>query len=217
VIRSVDVMTILISDPRVVGIPLREIDEPVVDLLGLAPEAVGLARLVRRGVRDRLVAAARTLPDGIGLKVVEAGRAAGDQLAIIEAYSARLRQERPAATTDEIQRLTSRHVAPLQTAPHVAGAAVDLTLVDAGGHELWMGSALDATPEQSDGACYTDAPGLDRTARVHRTMLVTALEATGLVNYPTEWWHWSYGDRYWAHVTGAEHAIYGPLPMTVAA
>jgi len=30
------------------------------------------------------------------------------------------------------------------------------------------------------------------------------------VNYPTEWWHWSYGDRYWAFVTGAPHALYGP-------
>jgi D-alanyl-D-alanine dipeptidase len=210
-------MTILISDPRVVGIPLREIDEPVVDLLDLAPDAVGLARLVRRGVRDRLLAAARTLPDGIGLKVVEGSRASGAQRAIIESYSERLRQDRPAATPEQILHLTSRHVAPLQTAPHVAGAAVDVTLVGADGRELWMGSALDATPEQSAGACYTGAPGLDATARAHRAMLVTALEATGLVNYPTEWWHWSYGDRYWAHVTGAEHAIYGPLPMTAAA
>ena len=210
-------MTILISDPRVVGIPLREVDEPVVDLLDLAPDAAGVARLVRRGVRDRLLAAARTLPRGVRLKVVEGSRASGDQLAIIEAYSARLRQDRPLATSDEIRRLASRHVAPLHAAPHVAGAAVDVTLVDTAGRELWMGSALDATPEESDGACYTDAPDLDATARAHRMMLVVALEATGLVNYPTEWWHWSYGDRYWAHVTAADHAIYGPLPMTAAA
>jgi D-alanyl-D-alanine dipeptidase len=210
-------MTILISDPRVVDIPLREIDEPVVDLLDLAPDAVGVARLVRRGVRDRLLAAARTLPDGIGLKVVEGSRASRDQQEIVDAYSARLRRDLPQASSDEIQRLTSRHVAPLRAAPHVAGAAVDLTLVDADGRDLWMGSALDATPEESAGACYTDADGLDSTARAHRSMLVTALEATGLVNYPTEWWHWSYGDRYWAHVTGADHALYGPLPMTAAA
>jgi D-alanyl-D-alanine dipeptidase len=210
-------MTILISDPRVVGIPLREVDEPVVDLLDLAPEAVGVARLVRRGVRDRLLAASRDLPAGISLRVVEGSRAADDQLAIIEAYSTRLRQDHPGATAAEIQRLTSRHVAPLHAAPHVAGAAVDLTLVDADGHELWMGSALDATPEESHGACYTGASGLDATARANRAMLVTALETTGLVNYPTEWWHWSYGDRYWAHVTGADHALYGPLPMTAAA
>jgi D-alanyl-D-alanine dipeptidase len=32
-----------------------------------------------------------------------------------------------------------------------------------------------------------------------------------LVNYPTEWWHWSYGDRYWALMTGAPAALYGPV------
>ena len=41
--------------------------------------------------------------------------------------------------------------------------------------------------------------------------LVRALRHAGLVNYPTEWWHWSYGERYWAFATGAEHARYGPV------
>ena len=35
--------------------------------------------------------------------------------------------------------------------------------------------------------------------------------AAGLVNYPTEWWHWSYGERYWAFSAGADHAVYGPI------
>jgi len=43
-------------------------------------------------------------------------------------------------------------------APHVAGAAVDLTLVDSAGGELDLGTPVDATPEQSEGACYFDAP-----------------------------------------------------------
>ena len=95
-------------------------------------------------------------------------------------------------------------------APHVAGAAVDLTLtVD--GHPVWMGSDLDATPEQSDGACYTDVAGLDPEVANRRDLLALALGGAGLVNYPTEWWHWSHGDRYWAVVTGASHAVYGPV------
>ena len=47
--------------------------------------------------------------------------------------------------------------------------------------------------------------------------IADVLGAQGLVNYPTEWWHWSFGDRYWALVTGAEHAIYGPLDVAAAA
>jgi D-alanyl-D-alanine dipeptidase len=42
-------------------------------------------------------------------------------------------------------------------------------------------------------------------------MLAGALAGAGLVNYPTEWWHWSYGDRYWALLTGADSAHYGAI------
>lgn len=42
-------------------------------------------------------------------------------------------------------------------------------------------------------------------------LLARVLRGAGLVNYPTEWWHWSYGDRYWALMTGAPAAVYGPV------
>jgi D-alanyl-D-alanine dipeptidase len=50
-----------------------------------------------------------------------------------------------------------------------------------------------------------------RRARANRELLARALRGAGLVNYPTEWWHWSYGDRYWALVTGAPAALFGPV------
>ncbi|MEK8108013.1 hypothetical protein NKG94_28990 [Micromonospora sp. M12] len=37
-----------------------------------------------------------------------------------------------------------------------------------------------------------------------------------MVNYPTEWWHWSYGDRYWALMTGAPQTRYGPVDLAAA-
>ena len=74
------------------------------------------------------------------------------------------------------------------------------------------GTEVDATPEQSDGACFFNAE-VDAEARRNRTVLADALSGAGLVNYPTEWWHWSYGDRYWALLTGADHALYGPVEV----
>lgn len=53
------------------------------------------------------------------------------------------------------------------------------------------------------------------TARANRDVLGDALSAAGLVNYPTEWWHWSFGDRYWALGTGAPSAHYGPWEQAV--
>ena len=132
-------------------------------------------------------------------------------------YSAELCAAHPGISADDLHRLSSRFVAPLEVAPHVAGAAVDLTLIDACGQELDLGTPIDATPEQSGGRCYFAADDISRDARANRNLLARVLTDAGLVNYPTEWWHWSYGDRYWALSTGADHAVYGPVEVRVAA
>jgi zinc D-Ala-D-Ala dipeptidase len=203
-------MPILLSDPVVHAIRLRDNGDPLVPL----PFAPGV--FVRAGLADRLVEARAALPSGVDLRVVEGHRSAADQRAIIAEYSAELRVLHPDADEVELTRLYSRFVAPLAVAPHVAGAAVDLTLVDDAGAELWLGTPVDATPEQSGGACFF-AADVDRVARRNRTILADALTGAGLVNYPTEWWHWSYGDRYWALLSGTDHALYGPVELPVFA
>jgi D-alanyl-D-alanine dipeptidase len=72
---------------------------------------------------------------------------------------------------------------------------------------------MNANPEDNAGACYTHADNIGAEARAHREILGKALSGAGLVNYPTEWWHWSYGDRYWALTTGAPAALYGPAEL----
>jgi D-alanyl-D-alanine dipeptidase len=201
-------MTLLLSDPRVSAVPVRDADEPLVALdPGFGP---GKA-LVRRELAVRLQSARAALPSGIYLRVVEGYRPAHQQQAIIERYSAEIRAVRPGIGEPELHILTSRYVAPLAVAPHVAGAAVDVTLADSSGRELDLGTPIDATPEQSGGRCYFAADGISREARANRDLLARVLCREGLVNYPTEWWHYSYGDRYWALATGAGAALYGPV------
>jgi len=203
-------MTILLSDPQVTEVPVVECGEPLVAL----DPAFGPARaLVRASLATRLEVAAGLLPAGIGLRVVEGHRAVGDQRAIIARYSADLCALHPGISAAELERLTSRYVAPVAVAPHVAGAAVDLTLVDACGELLEMGTPIDATPEQSRGRCYFASTRINADARAHRDLLADVLGVVGLVNYPTEWWHWSYGDRYWALATKAPAARYGPRDL----
>lgn len=207
-------MTILLSDARVRALPVVECGEPLVRLpADLSPAGA----LVRAGLAERLLAADAALPAGLRLRVVEGHRPVEEQRAIIAAYAAELCVLHPGIGASDLERLTSRFVSPVDVAPHVAGAAVDLTLVDVCGDELDLGTPIDATPEQSDGRCFFAADGIGADARAHRDLLAAVLEAQGLVNYPTEWWHWSFGDRYWAITTGAGHAIYGPLDVAVAA
>lgn len=206
-------MTILIADPGVTAIPVIDNGEPLVDLAmrGIAVRGTTTSgRRVRAGLADRLRIADSALSNGIRLLVVEGHRSPDEQQRIITAYTDRLCATMPGLDDVELARLTSRYVAPLEVAPHVAGAAVDLTLVDRVGNQLWMGTEIDATPEDSDNACMFAAPNIDSQARSNRALLAQALTGAGLVNYPTEWWHWSYGDRYWAFTTAADHALYGP-------
>ena len=78
-------MTILLSDPRVAAVPVRECGEPLVPL----PESFGPARaLVRQSVAVRLAAAQTLLSGGLQLRVVEGHRSAAAQQAIIARYSA---------------------------------------------------------------------------------------------------------------------------------
>ncbi|MFF3438966.1 M15 family metallopeptidase [Streptosporangium sp. NPDC002721] len=210
---------VLISDARVAAIPVEESGERLVDVRGrlrtddrLADPEGAFAHL-RLGLLTRLEEAQSQLPDGYRLLVVEGYRPLATQKKIFDGYSAELRALHPDMPPAELRAAASRYVSPVEIAPHTAGAAVDLTLATEDGTELDMGTRLNATPEESDGACYTDAPGLSPEARHNRKLLGVALDAAGLVNYPTEWWHWSYGDRYWALTTGAPAALYGPVSI----
>lgn len=198
---------VLLSDPRVGRIPVVECGEPLVEL----DERFGAARApVRSGLARRLGSAQDALlAEGLRLEVVEGHRHPAEQQRIIDRYSGEVLAEHPGVDARELEVLTSRFVAPIAVAPHVAGAAVDLTLSDADG-PLDMGTEIDATPEMSGGRCYFDAPDIAPEARALRGVLARALGSAGLVNYPTEWWHWSYGDRYWALLTDSATAIYGP-------
>ncbi len=209
---------VLISDPRVTSTPVIENGDPLVDRRGGARVRIDTRKsdvsnawhLARRGLADRLAAAALALPDGLDLLIVEAYRSPARQLHYWNHYCAQLHDHYPDLSPELLYDLASRWVAPPDVAPHSTGGAVDLTLCDAAGVELDLGTPLDATPEQSAGACYTDAP-LHQPAAANRAVLVHVLRAAGLVNYPTEWWHWSYGERYWAFSAGADRALYGPV------
>ncbi|MFJ8739532.1 M15 family metallopeptidase [Embleya sp. NPDC127516] len=212
---------ILMSDPRVAAVPVHECDEPLVDvrLDGSLPVDLRQAdraetfSFLRVGVLDRLIKAQAALPDGLRLLFVEGYRPPALQRHYFEEYSDELRAAHPDWSADRIHVAASRYVSPPDIAPHSAGAAVDLTLVDPDGRELDLGTPMNASPEDSAEACYTAAENIDATARTNRDVLSAALTAAGLVNYPTEWWHWSYGDRYWALATNAEAARYGPCEL----
>jgi D-alanyl-D-alanine dipeptidase len=215
---------ISLSDPVVRSVKLIETGEHFVDL-GDASNLILVDRTrkvvsnpsthflkVRVGVAERLTLAAQTLSlQGLRLLVVEGYRPLSLQRTYFDRRLSKLQTEYPSASRALLIELTSRYAAPPEVAAHPTGAAVDLTLATLEGVPLDMGSVLNATDEESSGACYTACPFISRPVRDNRQLLADAMTGAGFVNYPSEWWHWSYGDRYWAVVTGEPHAIYGPV------
>jgi zinc D-Ala-D-Ala dipeptidase len=197
----------LLSDAKVASVPVRECGQPLHEV----DDGRGGRILVREGVAERLGQARRSLGREGRLVVHEGLRRLERQEELFALYLEELRRLDPLAGGDELYSLCSRFVAPPEVAPHVAGAAVDVSLVDWDGRPIDLGTPVDASPESSDGACYFHATGISADARRARSALADALGPSGFVNYPTEWWHWSYGDRYWAYVVGAPAAIYGPV------
>ncbi|MCA8033337.1 hypothetical protein LGM46_10085 [Burkholderia arboris] len=84
-------------------------------------------------------------------------------------------------------------------------------LLDIGRRPATGLAIMNATDQESSGTCYTHNAFISRAAARNRQILIDALTRTGFTNYPSEWWHWSFGDRYWAVIQNESHAIYGPV------
>lgn len=209
---------LLLSDPAVAAVPVQECGEQLVDvrchpellLDTREQDSTGAWARLRAGVLERLLQTQRALPAGLRLLIIEGHRPAALQQRYFDDRCAELSQAHPEWSRQQMATEASKHVSPPDVAPHPCGAAIDLTLATDDGTELDLGTAVNATPEASADACFTDAENISDTARARRDLLGKALGEAGLVNYPPEWWHYCYGDRYWAAATGTPTARYSP-------
>jgi D-alanyl-D-alanine dipeptidase len=213
-----------LSDSVVSRVPVVDCGERLVPLAGLhrrlpVDDSIENIRCVgriplfeaRAGVAARLVAAAERLAPGMCLLVKESLRPMSLQASAFERRVSRLVKENPALTREAAIALASEYVAPPWVAGHPTGGAVDLTLCHADGREADMGCAYDADETASEGLCFSHSERLAGMAKENRHILFSALNAQGFVNYPFEWWHWSYGDRYWAASGAQAHALYDAI------
>lgn len=87
-----------------------------------------------------------------------------------------------------------RYVAnPDRGSLHNYGCAVDLTVIDAGGRELDMGTGFDAFVPLSQPKLEQDFVALGKLTRAqleNRLLLRRAMEGAGFIQLPHEWWHY---------------------------
>ncbi len=93
---------------------------------------------------------------------------------------------------------------PERGSPHSRGVAVDLTLLDAEGYELDMGTAFDAfTPLSHHGAT-----GISAECQQNRLLLLGIMTCAGWDFYRNEWWHYQlFNSREFPLISDAESGV----------
>ncbi len=158
---------------------------------------------LRQGVLAALVQAQEHLQaqqPGWRFEIFDAYRPVAVQQFMVDHTYGQLRQENPTATKETLLDQVYQFWAPpspnpATPPPHSTGAAVDLTLQDAQGTTVDMGSPIDEVSERSFPNHFADKPG---PYHRHRQLLHSAMAAAGFRQHPNEWWHFSLGDQLWA-------------------
>lgn len=162
---------------------------------------------VRQGLRDRLIITAQALPTQLKLVVHAGYRPLAVQRHILAAFANKYQANHPDISKAEALEHARLFVSDpdIKIPPHCCGAAVDVSLLDATtGQLLDMGSRINQDDEQS----YLHAENITMEQQANRMILLTAMLKAGFASYPTEWWHYSYGDPLWAWFYNRQAYLY---------
>ncbi len=218
-------------------IPIRENGESLISLRGVHPRIVVSPQYFLQKIRgasgdcfaretacQRLAAAAERLPGSLKLVIWDAWRSVEVQTQLYRDYRARVVAGFPGLEAAELDRRVAMFVSlpsasPTAPSPHNTGGAVDLSLVDGQDRAVPMGTAFDDFSPAAWSDYFeelrAEKPLTDeeRTWAGNRAILRAAMEASGFVNYPCEWWHFDFGNQWWAMRTRAGEAVYGPASI----
>ncbi len=101
--------------------------------------------------------------------------------------------------------MASKYTAPPGGSSHQCGAAVDVKLIDLQGNLIDMG----IDQKEFGETCHTAYPHITDKQKKNREILYDAMTKAGFINYPREWWHYSYGDKVWAAYSSKTDCFYG--------
>jgi zinc D-Ala-D-Ala dipeptidase len=152
---------------------------------------------VRKGVAIRLRVAAQCLPKNHYFILYDGYREERIQELFFRNQCNMLQKQHPKWNKKKIITQATLYVAnPSSVCNHLSGGAFDISLGKSG-RQLAMG-----------GFKLHKETKISSVAKKNRALLACILKKSGFINYPLEWWHWSYGDRYWAAQLKKKHALY---------
>ena len=207
--------------PNLNNLELNEKDELFVDIQEYSKNTISVnmqykkqnlcsainTAYVRKSVAEKLMKAKELLPKGYTFEILDAWRPYGVQLELYKKYYNEVVQKLPKGLSeDEIRKYVTEFVSfpdksKLISYAHSSGGAVDLTLIDEKGNNLNMGSAFDEFSDKSYTSWY-EKKNINKEIRNNRRLLYNVLTSCGFTNYPSEWWHYDFGDVFWSFYSG---------------
>lgn len=188
---------------------VNESYEPLVELkqhpkILINYETVEQPLMLRKNVATRLYKIADKLEDDVYIKIYSAYRSRVRLYEIWKAEVEKAEKENPEMNRAELLALVKYKVMSpnANLGGHDTGAAIDLSLCDKDGNEWDFGIKYREK---------TANVSLSKKHKENVKYLSKLMKSQGFVKQPTQWWHYSFGDRYWAVYRGRRHgAIYGP-------
>lgn len=190
---------------------VKECYEPLVDLVAhpkilYNETTIEKPVLLRRTVADKIYKIADKLPDDTYIKIYSAYRSRIRMEEIWKQEVEKIEKENPGMLRGEVLSLAKFKVSPPNTnmGGHDTGAAIDLALCDRNGNDLDYGTRYHENAQAKSTVVLTSEQ------KQNRKYLSKLMKSQGFIQQPSQWWHYSYGDRYWAVYRGRRHgAIYG--------
>lgn len=162
---------------------------------------------VRQGVNDRLNVVVEQLPDQFNIVVKAGFRPYQVQVAVLEAFIAESERANPNWTAAQHLSQARTYVADprIVCPPHTTGGAIDVDLIDSrSGLPVDMG----CPPNTDSDIAFLHSDLLSAEQYGNRMVLLDAMLAAGFAPNPYEWWHYQYGETYWAAFYGHSETLY---------
>lgn len=200
---------------------LKDNKEPLVDLKKNCPKLLfDLDKIrikyentafARKTVAQKINKAITLLPPELTLIITDAWRPQYIQEKYFNRYTLFFSKKNPSWNKNRVIAEVKKFVHPLNgkyVSGHLTGGAIDVNLAyRKSGKRLPLNSSRITFQENS----LSNQSKLPRYIRRNREIMFSALQKAGFVNYPKEYWHWSYGDIWWAKRNKNKKAIYGVI------
>ncbi len=165
---------------------------------------------VRRGVYARLLRAQAKLPDSWRLVLRAGFRPFDVQLRLLDIFMEKSRTDMPERTDAQHLEHARTFVSDprLVCPPHVTGGAVDVDVKN-----LETGEYVDmgCLPNTDSEISFLHSDLLTSQQYDNRMVLLDAMLSAGFAPNPHEWWHYQYGETYWAAFYGYSQTLYDKL------